>query len=60
MVVVVVVQPGRSQESGGRVCVDAFSRNLASVVMMFSCLIYFIKDFYKFCTISAICEVMLQ
>jgi hypothetical protein len=57
---VVVVQPGQSQESGGRICVDAFGRNLASVVMMFSCLIYFIKEFYKFFTISAICEVMLQ
>jgi hypothetical protein len=38
-------------ESGGRFCVGAFRRNLASVaVKMFSHLIYFKKKFYKLCT----------
>jgi hypothetical protein len=42
----------RSLESGGRFCVGAFGRSLASVaVKMFSHLIYFIKKFYKFCTL---------
>jgi hypothetical protein len=46
---------GGSLESGGRFCVGAFGRNLASVaVMMFSNLIYFIKTFYKCCTFNAI------
>jgi hypothetical protein len=48
---------GGSLESGGRFCVGAFGRNLASVaVKMFSHSIYFIKKFYKFCTFSAICK----
>jgi hypothetical protein len=43
-----------SLEKGGRFCVGAFGRNLASVTMkMFSHLIYFIKKFYKFCTFNA-------
>jgi hypothetical protein len=43
--------------SGGRFCVGAFARNLASVaVKMFSHLIYFVKKFYKFCTFNAICK----
>jgi hypothetical protein len=47
----------RSIESGGRFCVGAFGRNLASVaVKMFSHLIYLIKKFEKFCTFNAICE----
>jgi hypothetical protein len=42
-------------ESGGRFCVGAFGRNLASVaVKMFSHLIYFIKKFHTFCTFNAI------
>jgi hypothetical protein len=48
---------GGSLESGGRFCVGAFGRNLASVaVKIFSHLIYFIRKFYKFCTFSAICK----
>jgi hypothetical protein len=48
---------GGNLESGGRFCVGAFGRNLASVaVMMFSHLIYFIKKCYKFCTFNAICK----
>jgi hypothetical protein len=48
---------GGSLESGGRFCVPAFGRNLASVaVKMFSHLIYFAKNCYKFCTFNAICE----
>jgi hypothetical protein len=46
-----------SLESGGRFCVGSFDRNLASVaVKMFSHLIYFVKKFYKFCTLNAICK----
>jgi hypothetical protein len=38
---------GGSLESGGRFCVGAFGRNLASVaVKIFSHLIYLIKKFY--------------
>jgi hypothetical protein len=56
-VVAPVVGSGGSLESGGRFCVGAFGRNLASVVLkMFSHLIYFIKNFYKLCTFSAICK----
>jgi hypothetical protein len=48
---------GESLESGGRFCVGAFSRNLASVaVKMFSHSICFINKFCKCCTFSAICE----
>jgi hypothetical protein len=48
---------GGSLESGGRFCVGAFGRNLASVaVKMFSHLIYFIKKFDKFCTLNAVCR----
>jgi hypothetical protein len=48
---------GGSLGSGGRFCVGAFGRNLASVaVKMFSHLIQFIKNFYK-CTFNAICKV---
>jgi hypothetical protein len=44
-----------SLESGGRFCVGAFDRNLASVtVKMFSHFIYFIKKFCKLCTLSGI------
>jgi hypothetical protein len=46
---------GVSLESGGWFCVGAFVKNLASVAAkMFSHLIYFIKKFYKFCTLNAI------
>jgi hypothetical protein len=46
---------GGSLESGGRLFVDAFGRNLVSVaVKMFSHLIYFIKKFDKLCTFNAI------
>jgi hypothetical protein len=46
-----------SVESGGRFCVGAFGRNLASVVVKsFSGLIYFIKKFYKDFTFNAICK----
>jgi hypothetical protein len=42
-------------QSGGRVCVRALGRNLASVaVKMFSHLIQFIKEYYKFCTFNGI------
>jgi hypothetical protein len=45
---------GGSLVSGGRFCVGAFGRNLASVaVKMFSHSIYF-KEFYKFCTFNCI------
>jgi hypothetical protein len=48
---------GESLESGGRFCVGAFGRNLASIVVkMVSCLIYIIKKFYKFCTFNAVCK----
>jgi hypothetical protein len=48
---------GGSVESGGRFCVGAFGRNLASVaVKMFSHLNFFIKKFYKLCTFNAICK----
>jgi hypothetical protein len=41
--------------SGGRFCVGAFGRNLASAaVKMFSHLFSFIKKFYKFCSFNAI------
>jgi hypothetical protein len=44
-------------ESGGRFCVRAFGRNMASVaVKMFSHLIQFIKKFYKFSIFNAICK----
>jgi hypothetical protein len=44
-------------ESGGRFCVGAFGRNLASIaVKMFSHSIYFVKKFYKFCNFNAICK----
>jgi hypothetical protein len=46
-----------SLESGGRFCVGAFGRNLASVaVKMFAHLIYLKINFYKFCTFNAICK----
>jgi hypothetical protein len=46
-----------SLESGGRFCIGAFGRNLASVaVKMSSHLVYFIKKFYKFCSFNAICK----
>jgi hypothetical protein len=48
---------GGSLDSGCRFCVGAFGRNLASVVVkMFSHWIYFIKKFYKFCSLNAICK----
>jgi hypothetical protein len=48
---------GGSLESGGRFCVGAFGRNLASVALkMFSHEIYIFKEFYKFCTFNAICK----
>jgi hypothetical protein len=44
---------GGSLESGGRFCVGAFGRNLASVALkMFLYLIQFIKRFCKFCTFN--------
>jgi hypothetical protein len=46
-----------SLESGGRFCVGAFGRNVASVaVKMCSRLIYFVRKFYKFYTFNAICK----
>jgi hypothetical protein len=46
-----------SLESGGRFCVGAFGRNLASVVVkMFLHLIYIIMTFYKFCILNAVCK----
>jgi hypothetical protein len=47
------------RESGVRrwFCVDAFGRNMASVVMTtFSYLIYFSKKCYKFWTLNATCK----
>jgi hypothetical protein len=45
---------GWSLQSGGRFCVGAFGRNLASVaVKMFSHLICFLKKFYRLCTFRA-------
>jgi hypothetical protein len=42
---------------GGRFCVGAFGRNLASgAVKVFSHLIYFIAKLYTFCTFNAICK----
>jgi hypothetical protein len=44
-------------EPGGRFCVGAFGRNLASVaVKMFSHFICLIKTFYNFYTFNAICK----
>jgi hypothetical protein len=52
---------GGSLESGGRFCVGAFGRNLASVAKkMFSYLIYFIKAFYKFLPPMRFARMMLQ
>jgi hypothetical protein len=49
---------GGSLESGGRIFVGAFGRNLALVAMnMFSRLIYFAKTFYKSCSSSEICKI---
>jgi hypothetical protein len=45
-----------SLESGGRFCVGEFGRNLASVAVMFSHLIYFIQKFYECCNFNMICE----
>jgi hypothetical protein len=46
-----------SLESGGRFCVGAFGRNMASVaVKIFSNSIYFIKKSFNFCTFNAICK----
>jgi hypothetical protein len=46
---------GGSLELGGRFCVGAFGRNLASVaVKTFPHTIYFIKRFYKFCILNLI------
>jgi hypothetical protein len=48
---------GGSLESGGRFCVGAFSRNLASVdVKMFPHLIPLIKTLFKFCTFNVVCK----
>jgi hypothetical protein len=48
---------GGNLESGGRFCVGAFGRNLASVaVKMFSHSIYFENKLYKSCAFSAICK----
>jgi hypothetical protein len=42
---------GGSLESGGRFCVSAFCRYLATVgVNMFAHLIYFIRELCEFCT----------
>jgi hypothetical protein len=55
-----VVGTGRvcgSLESGGQFCIGTFVRDLASVAMnRFSYFIYFIKEFYKCCTLSAVCN----
>jgi hypothetical protein len=48
---------GRSLEAGGQLCVGAFGRSLASVAMkVFSHVVYFMKKFYKFPTLSAVCK----
>jgi hypothetical protein len=47
---------GGSQELGGRFCVGALGRNLASVAeKMFPSFIWFIKKFYKCSTFNTIC-----
>jgi hypothetical protein len=46
---------GGGLESGGRFCVGAFGRNLASVaVKMFSYLVHFENKFKTFCSFNAI------
>jgi hypothetical protein len=48
---------GRSLESGGRFFVGVFGMNLVSVTAnVFSHPMYFIKIFYEFCTLNAICK----
>jgi hypothetical protein len=48
---------GGNLVSGGRFCVGAFGRNLASVaVKIFSHSVYFIQKLYKFCTFNASCN----
>jgi hypothetical protein len=44
-----MVGSGASMESGGLFCVAAFGRNLASVAVKISHLIYFIKKSYEIC-----------
>jgi hypothetical protein len=45
--------------SGGQFCIGTFVRDLALVAMnRFSYFIYFIKEFYKFCTLSAVCTML--
>jgi hypothetical protein len=51
----------RSLESGGRFCVGAFGRNLASIAgKMFSHVICFIDKFYKRCTFLRFAKIMLK
>jgi hypothetical protein len=45
---------GGSLVSGGRFCVGAFGRNLASVALKISHLIYFKIHFFKSCTFNKI------
>jgi hypothetical protein len=48
-------------ESGGRFCVGAFGRNLASVaVKMFSHLIYLRRNFINFVPLLRFANIMLQ
>jgi hypothetical protein len=47
---------GGSLESGGRFCLGAFGRNLASVAVKMYSHFNFFKTFYKFCTSSGICK----
>jgi len=50
-----------SLESGGRFCVSAFDRNLASVAMkMFSRLIYFLRNFINSLLSMRFSNLMMQ
>jgi hypothetical protein len=56
-----MVESGVSLESGGRFCVGAFGRNLASDAgKMFSHLIYFIRTSYKLYILMQFAKIMLQ
>jgi hypothetical protein len=56
-----MVWSGESLESGGRFCVGAFGRNLASVaVKMFPHLIYFLTNCINFVLSMRFEKIMLQ
>jgi hypothetical protein len=46
---------GRGLKSGGRFCVGAFDRSVASIAVKIPRLIYCVKELIKFRTFSAIC-----